>query len=128
MFSSLVTVFVGILYSSIREMDVPYVLDWEHGTPLHAVQGNRASSCGKGEVSCVFSSFGRHLGYRTRVCSVKSGLLSSFDRYLRNLNYSWQDNMDASSGEAGSQASLISWQRYIGIPINFHEESGIISF
>ena len=28
----------------------------------------------------------------------------------------------------GGQASLISWQSYIGIPINFHEDSGIVSF
>ena len=36
--------------------------------------------------------------------------------------------MDAIEGEAGGQASLISWHSYIGIPINFHEESGIITF
>ena len=32
--------------------------------------------------------------------------------------------MDAPGGEAGSHASLINWHSYIGIPINFHEESG----
>ena len=26
------TVFLGILFSSIREIEVPYVFDWEHGT------------------------------------------------------------------------------------------------
>ena len=26
------------------------------------------------------------------------------------------------------EASLISWQSYIGIPINFHEEPGIVTF
>ena len=45
------TVFLGILFSSIREIEVPYVFDWEHGTPQHEMQGNRASSCGEGEVS-----------------------------------------------------------------------------
>ena len=25
--------------------------DWEYGIPLHAMEGNRASSCGEGEVS-----------------------------------------------------------------------------
>ena len=35
---------------------------------------------------------------------------------------------DATECEAGGQASLISWQSYIGIPINFHEESGIVIF
>ena len=33
--------------------------------------------------------------------------------------------MDATEGEPGGQVSLISWHSYIGIPINFHEESGI---
>ena len=36
--------------------------------------------------------------------------------------------MDANEGEAGGQASLISLHSYIGIPINFHEESGIVTF
>ena len=45
------TVFLGILFSSIREIEVPYVFDWEHGTPQHEMQGNRASSCGEWEVS-----------------------------------------------------------------------------
>ena len=35
--------------------------------------------------------------------------------------------MDASGDEAGGQASLIGWHSYIGIPINFYEESGIVS-
>ena len=66
--------------------------------------------------------------FESRVCSVKSGLLSSYDRYLGKLNYAWQENTDASGGEPGGQTSLISWHSYIGIPINFHEESGIIIF
>ena len=66
--SLVVTVFLGILFSSIRAIEVPYVFDWEYGTPQHEMQGNRASSCGKGEVSwvfrvaagtrCIFSSYG----------------------------------------------------------------------
>ena len=32
----------------------------------------------------------------------------------------------STEGEAGGQASLMSWHSYIGIPINFHEESGIM--
>ena len=64
----------------------------------------------------------------TRVCSAKSGLLSSYDGPLGKLNYAWQENTDASGGKPGCQASLISWHSYIGIPINFHEESGIVTF
>ena len=62
-----------------------------------------------------------------RVCSAKSGLLSSYDGYLGKLNYAWQENKDASGCEPGSQASLICWNSYIGIAINFHEESGIVT-
>ena len=44
------------------------------------------------------------------------------------LNYAWQENTHASGGEPGGQASLISWHRYIGIPINYQEEAGIVTF
>ena len=129
--SLVVPVFWGILFSSIREIEVPYVFDWEHGTPQHELQGNRASSW-------VFLRCGKHLVYilelhwglplETRVCSSKSGLLSSYDGHLGKLKYAWQENTDTSAGEFGGQASLISGHSYIGIPINFHEESGIVTF
>ena len=115
--SLVVTVFLGILFSSIWEIEVPYVFDWDPGPPQHEMQGNRASSCGEGEVSWVFSSCGRHLVYipelwrgwpfETWVCSAKSGLLCSYDGHLGKLNYSWQDNTDPSGGEAGGQVSLL---------------------
>ena len=38
-----------------------YVFDWENAIALHAMQGNRASSRGEGEVSWVFSSCGSTL-------------------------------------------------------------------
>ena len=40
-----------------------YVFDWERAIALHAMQGNQASSRGEGEVSWIFSSCGRHVGY-----------------------------------------------------------------
>ena len=59
------------------------MFDWENAIALHAMHGNQASSRGEGEVSRVFSSCGRHLGYilelqrgcpfETLVCSLKSG-------------------------------------------------------
>ena len=55
----------------------------------------------------------------TRVCSAKSGLLSSYEGHLGKLNYAWQENTDPSVREAGGQASFISWHSYIGIPIYF---------
>ena len=59
---------------------------------------------------------------------MKSGHLSSSDRHIRKLNYALQENTDASGCEPGGQASFISWHSYIGIPIIFHEESGIVTF
>ena len=89
-------------------------------------------------MSWDFSSCGGNLGYilelqrglpfETPLCSAKSGLLSSYDRHLRNLNKAWQDNTDASGGEVGDQASLTRFQKDLRIPINFQEESGLVTF
>ena len=57
------TVFLGPLWSSIKQIKAPYVFDWEQGLDLHAMQGNHASTHGEGEVSWVFYSCGRNLGY-----------------------------------------------------------------
>ena len=42
--SRLVTVFLGTLWSSIKQIKAPCVFDAEHGFALHTMQGNRASS------------------------------------------------------------------------------------
>ena len=62
MFFSSCDSLVGALYSSIKQIEDPYVFDWEYAIALHAMQGNRASSRGELEVSWVFSSSGRHMG------------------------------------------------------------------
>ena len=136
--SLVVTVFLVILFISIREIEVSYIFDWEHGTPQHEIHVHQASSCDEGEVSWVFWRCGSHLVYilelrrqwpfEIRVCSAKSGLLSSYVGHLGKLNYAWQENTDASGCELGGQVSLISLHSYIGIPINFHEGSGIVTF
>ena len=136
--SWLVSVFLGTLWSSIKQITAPYVFYGEHGIPLHAVQGNRASSPGEGDVSWFFSSCCRNLEYilelrpewpfKTRVCSVTSGVLSRYEGHLRNLHKAWQGNTDAAQGEAGDLVSLSSWHSDIGFPINFQQESGIITF
>ena len=69
---------------------------WQYGIALHAMHENGASHPGKGDVSWDFSSCGRNLGdllelqqgwpFETSPCSAKSGLLSSYDGHLRNLN------------------------------------------
>ena len=66
--------------------------------------------------------------FKTRVCSLTSELLSIYVRYLRNLNYAWQDNMDASRSEVWEQGSLSSWHSDIGIANNIQELSGIVNF
>ena len=96
------------------------------------MQGNRASSLNERQVSWFFSRCSVNLGYvlelwrgqplKTFLCSATPGLLSSYDGHLRNLNYAWQDNTDASGGEAGDQGSLSSWHSDIRILIHFQEE------
>ena len=66
--------------------------------------------------------------FATLVCSAKSGPLSSYDGQLGKFNYAWQENTHASGVEAGDEASFSSWHSNIGIPINFQEESGIVTF
>ena len=65
----------------------------------------------------MFSS-SRGVTFKNFFYSVTSGLLSSYDGHLRNLNYVWQDNTDASGGEAGDQGSLSSWNSDMRIPIH----------
>ena len=43
------TVFLVTLGCSIKQIEVPYMFDWEHGIALHAMQGNQASSLGEGK-------------------------------------------------------------------------------
>ena len=132
------TVFLGTLWCSIKKIEAPYMFDWENWIALHAMQGNRASFSSEGDVSYDFSSCGSNLVYirelqrvwsfETPLCSAKSGLLCSYEGHLRNLNLAWQDNTDNSGGEVGYKGSLSSFHRGIGIPINFQEESSLISF
>ena len=105
------------------------MFNWEHGIALYAIKGNQASSPGEGDVSWNFVSCGKNLRcilklqrgwpFEPPLGSAKSGLLSSYDGHLRNLNSAWQDNTDASDGEVADQASLSSFHRDIGISINF---------
>ena len=98
--------FLGTLWSYIKQIKTPYLIDREHEIALHAMQGNRASSRGEGEVSWFFSSCSGNLGYilelrrgrslKTRVCSVMSRLLSSYEGHLKNRLEAWQGKTDAS--------------------------------
>ena len=53
-YSRFVTVFLGTLWSSMKQIKAPYVFDWEHGIALHAMQGNLTSSLCDGKVSWFF--------------------------------------------------------------------------
>ena len=129
---------MGTLQSFIKQIKAPSLFGWEHGFAVHAMQRTWASSLGEGEVSWFFSSCGWNLGYilelwriwsfKIRVCSATSGLLSSYDGHFRNLNKAWQDNTEVSGGESGDRGSLSCWHSDIGIPTNFPEESGIVTF
>ena len=57
-----------------------------------------------------------------------TGLLSSYEGHLRNLIEVWQGNTDATRGEMGDTGYLSSCHNDIGIPINFQEESDIVTF
>ena len=46
-----------------QAIEAPYLFDWENAIALHAMQGKRASSLAEREISWVFSSCGRNLGY-----------------------------------------------------------------
>ena len=87
---------LGNLWCSFIKTEATYVFNWEYDIALDEMQGNQASSPGEGYVSWDFTSCGGNLGYilelergwpfETPLCSAMSGLLSSYDGYLRNLN------------------------------------------
>ena len=122
----------------MKEVRVPFMFNVEHGNARHAVQENRNSSHDEGVVAWCFLSCNGNLGYilelrwgwpfKTPVCSGTSGLFISWEGHLRILLEDYQGNRDASRHEAGDPGSLSSCHRNIGIPINFQEGSGIISF
>ena len=100
------------------------MFDGEHRIALHTMKGIWASSHGEWEVSWLFSSSGRILGYildllrgwplKTTVGSATSRLLSCYVGHLRNLFEAWQSNTDPSLGEARDPGSLSSCHRILG--------------
>ena len=59
---------------------------------------------------------------------MKSGFLSSYEGHLSNLLDAWQGKLEASQGEVGNRVSLSICHSDIGIPINFQQEPGIVTF
>ena len=60
-------VFLGTLWSSIKEIKAPYGFDGEHGFALHAMEGNRTSSHGEGKTHVL-----------SRVAAGTSGIFTSY--------------------------------------------------
>ena len=97
-------VFLGTLWSAIKEVKAPSVFDVEHGIVLQAMKWNRASSRRECEVAWFFSSCNGNLGYilelqrgcpfKTRVCSVLLGLLCSCEGHFEILLQAWQGNRE----------------------------------
>ena len=57
----------GTLWSSIKQIEAPYVFDWENAIALDTMLGNRSSSRREGNVSWVISS-----------CAGTSNIFSSY--------------------------------------------------
>ena len=76
----------------------------------------------------VYSRVTAGMSIRNSSLFIEVSLMSIYDGHIGKLNYSLKESIDASGGDPGGQASLISWQSYIGIPINFIEVSGIVTF
>ena len=114
------------------------MLHSDHGIALHAMEGNWVSSRGEGQFSFFCSCCSGKRGYILKLqrgssfkagdCSAMSRLLSSYQGPFMNLLEAWQGNADATRGEVGDPGSLSSCHSDIGIPINFQQESGIVTF
>ena len=89
------TVFLGTLWSSTKQIEAPYLFDWENAITLHEMHGNRASSRGEGN-SHLFARVAsgnwgifpseRGCPFETGVCSANSGHLSPYDGQRSNVN------------------------------------------
>ena len=78
------TVLLGTLSSSIKQIEAPYEFDWENAIALDTMQGNRASSRREGKVSLVFSSCGRNMDNHFSICSLVA-LLQPHIVYLQRI-------------------------------------------
>ena len=131
------TVFSGTLWCSVKEDKALFLFDGEQGIALHAMQGNRASSCAEGEFSWFFSSCGGNLGYilelrrrwpfKTRLCSATSELKSRCEGHLGFSSRfgSREETPLEVKLDPGSHSSC---HRHIGIPINFQRSQALYPF
>ena len=90
--SRLVRLFLGTLWSSIKQIKAPFVLYLEHGIAEHEMQENCASSLTEGEISWIFWSCGRILGYTLELWRVGISILV----FLQQCQHSCLVLMDTS--------------------------------
>ena len=92
--SRLVTVLMGTLWSSKKQIEFPYVFDWENAIALR-LQGNRPHLAGRGKshgfsrVAAgtwgIFSSYSRN-SIRNSSLFIEVRNLSRYEGQLRNVN------------------------------------------
>ena len=90
------TVLLGTLWSSIKQIEAPYEFDWENAIALGTMQGNRASSRREGKVLMGFLELWHEPGVYSRVTAGMSSqnsslfievrILSRYEGQLRNVN------------------------------------------
>ena len=79
-------VLLGTLWSSIKQIEAPYVFDWENTIALDTLQGNRASYRPGGESLMGFLEVRQEPGVYSRVTAGMSIRNSSLFIEVRNLS------------------------------------------
>ena len=79
------TVLLGTLWSSIKQIEAPYVFDWENAIALDTLPGNRALSR-RGERLMGFLELRQEPGVYSRVTAGMSVRNSSLFIEVRNLS------------------------------------------
>ena len=116
-FSLVVTGFLGILFSSIREIGFLYVFDWEQGTPQHAMKWNRSSSCMQREVSWIFKSWLHQApGVYSRVTAEMAIWNSGLSREVRTPVELWRTPRELKLGLAGKYGRFCGWAGRPSVP------------
>ena len=80
------TVLLGTLWSSIKQIEAPYVLHWENAIALDTMQGNRASFRREGKVM-GFLELRQARGVHSRVTTGVPILNGSLFSEVRTLVY-----------------------------------------
>ena len=128
--------FLVTLWSSIKQIKAPKVFAWEHTIALQATQGNRVISR-RGRSLMVFLDLRQTSAVYSRVTAgmiLQSSCLFNDVRTPVSLRGSPHESprglagqYGRFSGEAGDPGSLSSCHSDIGIPINFQQESVIVT-